>query len=245
MKSGFIYPVPLTEWVSNIVPMNKKQGIIRVSIDFRDLNRACPKDNFPTPYIDKIIDYCDRSVIFSFMDGFFSYNQIEILPSDQHNMTFIFSWGTFAYRKLLFGLNNTGATFQHAMWYSFHDIKHVVEPYLDDILAHSKQWYIRVDHLRAIFLRCHHFNIRLNPHKCVLCVETSRLLGFIVSEEGIHIDPLKIEAILVLPTPTNVTELQRLQGKVKFLRSFFCNYAENKHGFMWLLKRALLLSGMT
>ena len=82
LKAGFIYPVPLTEWVSNVVPVNKKQGTIRVCIDFRDLNKACPKDNFPTPHIDQIIDNCARSVIFSFMDGFSVYNQIEILPID-------------------------------------------------------------------------------------------------------------------------------------------------------------------
>ena len=104
------------------------------------------------------------------MDGFFGYNHIEILMSDQQKTTFIFPWGTFSYRKLSFSLKNAGATFQHAMSYDFHDIKHVVEPYLDDLPAHSKQWDIHVDHLRAIFLRCHHFNIRLNPHKCVfLC----------------------------------------------------------------------------
>ena len=130
--------MPLTEWVSNIVPVNKKQGTIRVCIDFRDLNRACPKDNFPTPYIDQIIDNYAGSIIFSFMDGFSCYNQIEILPSDQHKMTFIFPWGTFAYCKLPYGLKNAGMTFQHAMSYAFHDIKHVVEPYLDDLLAHSK-----------------------------------------------------------------------------------------------------------
>ena len=75
LKAGFIYPVSLTEWVSNIVPVNKKQGTIRVCIDFQDLNRACPKDNFPTPYIDQIIDKCVGSIIFSFMDSFSSYNQ--------------------------------------------------------------------------------------------------------------------------------------------------------------------------
>ena len=68
------------EWVSNIVPVNKKHVTIRVCIDFRDLNKACPKDNFPTLHIDQIIDNCAGSVIFSFMDGFFGYNQIEILP---------------------------------------------------------------------------------------------------------------------------------------------------------------------
>ena len=97
-KAGFIYPIPLTEWVSNVVPVNKKKGTIRVCIDFRDLNKACPKDNFPTPHIDQIIDNYVGSVIFLFMDGFSSYNQIDILPFDQHKMEFIFPWGTFAYR---------------------------------------------------------------------------------------------------------------------------------------------------
>jgi hypothetical protein len=104
LKSGFIYPVPLTEWVSNIVLVTKKQGTIHVCVDYRDLNKACPKDNYPTPFIDQIIDNCTRSVIFSFMDGFSGYNQIDILPVDQHKTTFIFPWGTFAYRNYLLAL---------------------------------------------------------------------------------------------------------------------------------------------
>ena len=74
LKAGFIYPVPLTEWVSNPVPVDKKQGTIRVCTDFRDLNKACPKDNYPTPFIDQIIDDCAGNDIFSFMDSFSGYN---------------------------------------------------------------------------------------------------------------------------------------------------------------------------
>ena len=111
LKAGFIYPIPLTEWVSNIVHVNKKQGTIRFSIDFRDLNKSFPKDNFPTPHIDQIIDNYAISVIFSFMDGFSGYNQIEIFLTDQHKMTCICPWGTFTYNKLPFGLKNVGATF--------------------------------------------------------------------------------------------------------------------------------------
>ena len=91
------------------------------------------------------------------------------------------------------------------MPYAFHDIKHILEPYLDDPPTRSKHWDHHVDHLRAIFLRCHHFNIRLNPHKCAFCVETGQRLGFIMSKDGIRIDPLKIKAILSLPDPTNIT----------------------------------------
>lgn len=100
-KAGFIYPIPLTDWVSNIVPVNKKQGTIRVCVDYRDINHACPKDNFPTPFIDQLIDECAGSEIYSFMDGFSGYNQINIMPADQHKMAFICPWGTFAYKKLL------------------------------------------------------------------------------------------------------------------------------------------------
>ena len=74
LKAGFIYPVPLTKWVSNIVLVNKNKGTIRVYIDFRDLNKACPKNNFPTLHIDQIVYNCTGSVIFSFMDGFSGYN---------------------------------------------------------------------------------------------------------------------------------------------------------------------------
>ena len=74
LKVDFIYPVPLTEWVSNPVLVDKKHGAIRICTDFYDLNRAYPKDNFPTPFIDQILDECAGSEVFSFMDDFFRYN---------------------------------------------------------------------------------------------------------------------------------------------------------------------------
>jgi hypothetical protein len=108
LKANFIYPVALTDWVSNLVPIDKKQGTIRVCVDYRDISKACPKDNFPTPFVDD----CDESEIFSLMDGFSRYNQITIVPEDQHKSAFICPWGNFAYRKIPFGLKNVGATFQ-------------------------------------------------------------------------------------------------------------------------------------
>ena len=154
LKAGFIYPIPLTDWVSNIVPVNKKQGTIRVCVDYRDINRACPKDNFPTPFIDQLIDECAGIEIYSFMDGFSGYNQINIAPTDQHKTACICPWGTFAYKKLPFGLKNVGATFQREMSYAFHDIRHIVQPYLDDLPAHSAKRQDHPSHLRGIFLRC-------------------------------------------------------------------------------------------
>ena len=111
LKVGFIYPMALIDWVSNIVLVNKKQGTIHVCVDYRDINKACPKENYPTPFVDQIIDDCAGSEIFSLMDGFSGYNQINILLADQHKTAFIFPWGTFAYQKLPFDLRIVGATF--------------------------------------------------------------------------------------------------------------------------------------
>jgi hypothetical protein len=97
LNVGFIYLVPLTEWVSNPVLVNKNQGTIHVCMDFRDLNKAYPKGNFSTPFIDHILDRCAGSEVFYFMDRFLGYNQIYIKPKDQHKMKFIFPWGTFTY----------------------------------------------------------------------------------------------------------------------------------------------------
>ena len=93
----FIYPIPLIDWVSNIVLITKKQGTIRVCVDYRDINKAYPKDNYPTPYVDQIVNDCAGNKIFSFMDGFSHYNKINILPIDQPKKTFICPCGTFAY----------------------------------------------------------------------------------------------------------------------------------------------------
>ena len=137
LKVGFIYPILLIEWVSNHVLMDKKQGTIHISIDFRDLNQVFPKGNFPTPFIDHILDECAGSEVFSFMDDFSGYNQIQIKPEDQHKMDFICPRGTFSYQKIPFGLKNAGATFQQEMTLIFHDIKSIIEVFLDDLAAHS------------------------------------------------------------------------------------------------------------
>jgi hypothetical protein len=124
------------------------------------------------------------------------------------------------------------------MSYAFHDIKHIVQPYLDDLPTHSMCRVDHPTHLRAIFVHFWFYRIRLNPHKCVFCVELRpNLLGFIVSCQGITVDPLKVEVILNLPPPSTLRQLQSLQGKENFLRRFIPNYAEITRGFTRLLKK--------
>ena len=161
--------------------------------------------------------------MYSFMDGFSRYNQINILPVDQPKIAFICPWGTFAYFKIPFGLKNARATFQREISYAFNEIKHIVQPYLDDLPAHSLHREDHRTHLRVIFMRCRHYKIHLNMHKCVFCVQSGRLLGFIVSKAGIRVDPSKVEAIINLPPPSTLHQLQSLQGKANFLCRFIPN----------------------
>jgi hypothetical protein len=169
LNAIFIYPVPLTEWVSNPILVDKKKGIVCVCMDFRDLKKECPKDNLPTPFrlnhIDETMSTCVQKAIFSLMDVFSGYNQIHIKPKNQHKTVFFFTWGTFAYRKITFNIKNTIATFQRAMTFLFHDLKNIIEDYLDDLAAQSRKRVDHLNHLRIVFKRCHYYWIRSNLHK--------------------------------------------------------------------------------
>ncbi|KAH9327185.1 hypothetical protein KI387_007363 [Taxus chinensis] len=112
LQVGFIKPVDYSQWVSNIVPVLKKNGKIHICIDFQDINKACPKDDFLLPSIDVIVDATTGFELLSLMDGFSGYNQIKISEQDQAKTTFITPWGTYFYVVMPFGLKNAGATYQ-------------------------------------------------------------------------------------------------------------------------------------
>jgi hypothetical protein len=236
LKADFIYPVALTDWVSNLVSIYKKQGTIRVCVDYRDINKACPKDNFPTPFVDQTALEVKSSLSWMVSPDIIKST---LFPRINIRLLLIVLGVLLPYRKLPFGLKNAGAAFQRAMSYAFHDIKHIFQPYLDDLPTDSMHRVDHPKHLRAIFVCCRFYHIRLNPHKCIFCVESGRLLGFIVSRQGIWVDPLKVEAILNLPPPSTLRQLQSLQGKANFLRRFIPNYAEITRGFTQLLKKDL------
>ena len=119
----------------------------------------------------------------------------------------------------------------------FHDLKSIIEVFLDDLVAHSRMRMCHSYHLRLVFEICRHYSVRLNPHKCIFCVNSGRLLGFIISKEGIRVDPLKVEAILQLSPPKNIRHLQCFQGMENFLWRFVVNFANLTRGFMRLLKK--------
>ncbi|KAH9296742.1 hypothetical protein KI387_044770, partial [Taxus chinensis] len=154
LVAWFIRPIDYSEWISNIVLVQKNPVGIIICTDFRDINKACPKDDFPFPNIDMIIDSTASYEMLSLMDGFSCYNQIKITEEDQHKITFTTPWGTFCYQVMPFGLKTAHATYQREMTVIFHDMLHdIMEDYVDDMLGKSKT---REDHpkvLRCIFER--------------------------------------------------------------------------------------------
>uniref|UniRef100_A0A2N9IRR7 Integrase catalytic domain-containing protein n=1 Tax=Fagus sylvatica TaxID=28930 RepID=A0A2N9IRR7_FAGSY len=139
LAAGFIKPIQHPRWLSNIVPVKKKNGQIRCCVDFRNLNKACPKDEFPLPNMDLLIDSAAGSAMFSFMDGFSGYNQIRMSPRDAEKTAFRTPIGNFYYTVMPFGLKNAGATYQRTMTAMFHDMIHQeIEDYVDDIVIPAK-----------------------------------------------------------------------------------------------------------
>ena len=145
---GFISVVEYPEWLANIVPIPKNDGKVRVCVDFKDLNKASPKDDFPFPHIDLLVNSTADHLMLSFMDGFSGYNQILMAQEDMEKTTFIIEWGTYCYRVMSFGLKNAGATYQRAATTLFHDMMHRdVKVYVDDMIVKSRG---RADHLAAL-----------------------------------------------------------------------------------------------
>ena len=111
LAAKVIRPIDYLEWISIMVPITKPSDDIRICTNFRDINKACPKDDFPLPNIDLIVDLTAGHEILSLMNGFSGYNQIKIAEEDQHKTTFTTPWGTFCYNMMPFGLKNVGATY--------------------------------------------------------------------------------------------------------------------------------------
>jgi hypothetical protein len=125
------------------------------------------------------------------------------------------------------------------MSFSFHDLIHIVEAYLNDLVSRSHKRDDHPMHLRLIFELCHYYRIRLNPNKCCFCMMSGHILGFILLTTWIMVDPLKVDEIFQFLPPCTVPQLQSLQGKVNFLPHFIANYAKITKVFMHRMKKGV------
>ncbi|XP_073137946.1 uncharacterized protein [Henckelia pumila] len=227
LKAGFIRPIRYAEWLSNVVPVIKKNGKLRVCIDFRDLNRATPKDVYLMPITDMLIDSVANNELLFFMDGYSGYNQIKIDERDTSKTAFRCpgAIGTFEWLVMPFGLKNAGATYQRAMNAIFHDmINHFIEVYINDIVVKSRKAEDHVEHLRKSFERMRKHNLKLNPMKCAFGVKVGNFLGFLVHQRGVEVDQNKSNAILETRPPKSKKKLHRLLGQGQAIAYFLAHH---------------------
>ncbi|WVZ97515.1 hypothetical protein U9M48_043042 [Paspalum notatum var. saurae] len=207
LHTGIIYRVSDSKWVSPVQVVPKKEGMTvvknqnnelipqrtvtgwRMCIDHRKLNAATRKDHFPLPFIDEMLERLAKHSFFCYLDGYSGYHQIPIHPEDQSKTTFTCPYGTFAYRRMSFGLCNAPASFQRCMMAIFSDI-------IEEIM--EVLWMISQCTARAS-----------TDEKCHFMVTEGIVLGHRISERGIEVDRAKIEVIEQLPPPTNIKEIHQ------------------------------------
>ncbi|CAL8988435.1 unnamed protein product [Prunus brigantina] len=166
------------------------------------LNTSTRKDHFPLPFIDQMLDRLSGHAYYCFLDGFSGYNQIPIAPEDQEKTTFTCPFGTFAYRRMPFGLCNAPATFQRCMMAIFSDmVERFMEVFMDDFSVFGSSFDDCLHHLSLVLKRCQETNLILNWEKCHFMVRQGIVLGHVVSSKGIEVDKAKIDIISNLPPP--------------------------------------------
>ncbi|XP_057803713.1 uncharacterized protein LOC131019046 [Salvia miltiorrhiza] len=207
LKNGLIREVHYPEWLANVVVVKKKNDKWRVCIDFTDLNKACPKDSFPLPHIDMLVDATAGHILMSFMDAYSGYHQIWMHPDDEEKTAFMTSVALFCYKYMPFGFKNAEATYQRLVNRMFASLLgQTMEVYIDDMLVKSIRARDHIDHLRETFEILRKYNMKLNPTKCSFGVNAGKFLGYMVTQRGIEANPAQIESIQRIPSPTCWTE---------------------------------------
>lgn len=242
---GIIYPVSDSRWVSPVHVVPKKSGIQvvenekremiatrlqtgwRVCIDYRKLNQATRKDHFPLPFIDEMLERLAGNMFYCFLDGYSGYMQIWVAEEDQGKTTFTCPFGTFAYRRMPFGLCNAPGTFQRCMMSIFSDLlEECIEVFMDDFTVYGKSFEACLVNLEKVMKRCVEKSLVLNYEKCHFMVKEGIVLGHVISERGIEVDKAKIDIIAKLPYPTSVKQLRGFLGHAGFYRRFVKDFAK-------------------
>ncbi|KAM2206386.1 hypothetical protein ACFX1S_025775 [Malus domestica] len=256
LDCGVIYPISDSRWVSPIQCVPEKSGVTvvenaenelvptriqtgwRVCIDYRKLNATTRKDHFPLPFLDQMLERLAGHSFYCFLDGYSGYNQIVIALDDQEKTTFTCPFGTFAYRRMPFGLCNAPATFQRCMVSIFSDyVERIIEIFMDDFSVFGNSFDNCLDNLTLILKRCVETNLVLNWEKCHFMVKQGIVLGHIISERGIEVDKSKIDLVRYLPSPTSVREVRSFLGHAGFYRRFIKDFSKIAQPLCRLLQK--------
>jgi hypothetical protein len=221
LSAGVIREVTYPEWLTNTVMVKKANGKCRMCIDFTDLNKACPKDEFPLQRINSLVDATSSSELMSLLDCYSGYHQIWMKKEDEPKTSFITPSGTYCYLRMPEGLKNAGGSFSRMTAQVLHSqIVRNVLTYVDDIIVKSTKQENHVADLQETFANFRQAGLKLNPQKCVFGVKKGKFLGFLVSIKGIEANPSKIEAILWIEPPNSKKGAQQLAGRLASLNRF-------------------------
>ena len=208
-------------------------------VDFTDLNKACPKDSFPLPRIDQLVDSTAGHKLMTFMDVFSGYNQIKMAKEDQEKTAFVTSQGLYCYKVVPFRLKNAGATYQRLVNKMFSkQISRNMEVYMDDMLVKSGEEFAHLDDLKETFATLRQYQMKLNSSKCAFGVSSGKFLGFMVSQRGIEANREKVQTILNITSPKTVKEVQKLTGRIVALNRFVSRATDKCLPFFKTLKQA-------
>jgi hypothetical protein len=196
LAAGLIRECKNLVWLAKPVLVPKKTGQWRMCIDYTDLNHHFPKDPFPLPRIDQVVDSTAGSTLLCFLDCYSGYHQIALKVSDQDKTAFITPHGIYYNTTMTFGLKNAGATYQKAIHKCLgSQIDKNVEAYVDDVVVKTTIKDNLISDLAETFANLRIYRWKLNPEKCVFSVPSGKLLGFMVSYCGIKANPTKVDAI--------------------------------------------------
>nr|GEW82442.1 reverse transcriptase domain-containing protein [Tanacetum cinerariifolium] len=210
----------------------------RVCIDYRKLNDATRKDHFPLPFVDQMLERLARNEFYCFLDVFSGYFQIPIDPQDQEKTTFTCPYGTFAYRRMPFGLCNAPGTFQRCMIAIFHDmIKKIMEVFMDDFSVFGDSFSSCLSNLDKMLKHCEDTNLVLNWEKCHFMCKEGIVLGHKISKSGIEVDRAKVNVIAKLHYPTTVKGVRSFLGHVGFYRRFIQDFPKIARPMTHLLEK--------
>jgi hypothetical protein len=193
-NTGFIREIKTLTWVSNLVIIPKKNtNVRRVCVNYTSLSKHCPKDPFPLPHIDQIIDSTTGCARLFFLDAYLGYNLIKLKVEDEEKTAFITPYGIFCYQVMPFGLKNAGATYQRMMQNCLgSQIGRNIQVYMNDVVITTRKEESLITDLKETFDNLDRYKLKLNPTKCSFGVPAGQLLAFLVSARGIEANPEKI-----------------------------------------------------
>jgi hypothetical protein len=235
LDAGFIEEVHHLVWLANPVIVPKANGKLWMCIDYTNLNKACPKDQYPLPQIDQIVDSTSGCDLLSFLDAYSGFHQIQMFRQDRKHTAFVTMDGLYCYVVMPYGLK----TFVRAMSKTFGDlIRDRVEVYVDDIMVKTKRGSTLVEDLTQVFDKLQATHTKLNPDKCVFGVSAGKLLGFLVSHRGLEANLEKIKAVETMRPLARIKDIQNLTGSLAALSRFISRLDERALPFFKLLRKS-------